>query len=307
MYGTPCPSWLQNRRRRVTFFLRSKFLIARLILSLTLKQRVTLQAVLLSVICIPSFASDAPTPWATPHFTIDPTVLYAQGSESVPAEGTDVIVLDDEENYDFDVSGRNSYTEYIVYKVLTQRGSDGWSSISVAWEPWHQERPSIRIRVITPDFAVHDLDLKTLTDAPAQDERSNIYSDRRVVRGPLPAVAPGSVVEQEIVVNETTPFFGAGTLGRCFFGRVSVPVHHSRFTIEAPSSVPLRYETQVLADLQPQKSESDRRVRLVFDRGAIDPLETADSNLPSDVPAYPSVTFSTGASWDRWPKSTRRS
>src|SRR6185437_15077105 len=128
---------------------------------------------------------------------------------------------------------------------------------AVTWEPWHQGRPLIRIRVITPDLVVHDLDLKTLTDAPAQDEQSNIFSDRRVIRGPLPAVAPGSIVEQEIVVRESTPYFSAGTLGRYFFGRVSVPVHHSKFTVEVPSSIPLRYVPQLLPELRPQKTETD--------------------------------------------------
>jgi hypothetical protein len=169
--------------------------------------------------------------------------------------------------------------------------------ISVTWEPWHQERPAVRIRVITPDYVVHDLDLKTLTDAPARDEQSNIYSDRRVIGGPLPAVAPGSVVEQESVVRENTPYFSAGTVGRYFFGRVSVPVRHSRFAIEAPSSVSLHYMMQLLPDLQPQKTESDGKVRIVFERGAIDSLEMADSYLPADMPAYPSVAFSTGTSW----------
>lgn len=249
--------------------------------------------------CIALLASDVPTPWTASHFTLDPKVLYGQASESAAPEGTNVTVLDDEESYSFDASGRSLYTEYTVYKVLTQQGAEGWSSISVAWEPWHQERPLIRIRVITPDFFVHDLDLKTLTDAPAQDEQSNIYSDRRVIRGPLPAVAPGSVVEQEIVVRESTAYFSAGNLGRYFFGRVSVPVHHSRFSIEAPSSIPLHYVAQLLPDMQPQKTESDGRVRIVFERGAIDPLETADAYLPNDVSAYPFITFSTGTSWER--------
>lgn len=260
-----------------------------------------LSAVFLSVLlyfgCITSLATDTPTPWTAPHFTIDPKILYTAASENAAPEGTNVTVLDDEESYSFDMSGRSSYTEYAVYKVLTQQGAERWSSISVTWEPWHQERPAIRIRVITPDYVVHDLDLKTLTDAPAQDEQSNIYSDRRVIRGPLPAVAPGSVVEQEIVVRENTPYFSAGTVGRYFFGRVSVPVRHSRLAIEVPSSVPLHYVMQLLPDLQPQKTESDGRVRIVFERGAIDSLETADSYLPGDVPAYSSVAFSTGTSW----------
>jgi transglutaminase-like putative cysteine protease/tetratricopeptide (TPR) repeat protein len=243
------------------------------------------------------FARDIPTPWTTPHFTIDPKALYEQASEPAAREGTNVAVLDDEEGYSFDASGRGLYAEYTVYKVLTQQGAEGWSSISVTWEPWHQERPAIRIRVITPDYVVHDFDLKTLTDAPAQDEQSNLYSDRRVIRGPLPAIAPGSVVEQEIVVRENTPYFSAGTVGRYFFGRVSVPIRHSRFAIEAPSSLPLHYVMQLLPDMQPQKTESDGGVRIVFERGAMDPLESADSYLPADMPAYPSVAFSTGTSW----------
>jgi transglutaminase-like putative cysteine protease/tetratricopeptide (TPR) repeat protein len=266
-------------------------------LSLTRKLWSIFQLAFLALVAVNSWASDTPTPWTAPHFTIDPKVLYGEASESAAPEGTNVLVLDDEESYSFDASSRSLYTEYTVYKVLTQQGAEGWSSISVTWEPWHQERPTIRIHVITPDYVVHDLDLKTLTDAPAQDEQSNIYSDRRVIRGPLPAVAPGSVVEQEIVVRENTPYFSAGTVGRYFFGRVSVPVRHSRLAIEAPSSVPLHYVMQLLPDLQPQKTESDGKVRIVFERGAIDSLETADSYLPADMPAYPSVAFSTGTSW----------
>jgi transglutaminase-like putative cysteine protease/Tfp pilus assembly protein PilF len=254
-------------------------------------------AVLLCFGCLTSLASDSPTPWTAAHFTIDTKALYEQASGSAAPDGTNVAVLDDEESYNFDVSGRSRYTEYAVYKVLTKQGAEGWSSISVTWEPWHQDRPTIRTRVITPDFVVHELDLKTLADAPAQDEQSNIYSDRRVIRGPLPAVGPGSVVEQEIVVQENTPYFTAGSVGRYFFGRVSVPVRHSRLAIEAPSSVPLHYATQMLSELHPQKTESDGKVRIVFESGAIDSLETADSYLPADMAAYPSVAFSTGASW----------
>src|SRR5438445_13143997 len=113
---------------------------------------------------------------------------------------------------------------------------------------------------------------------------------RRVIRGPLPAVAPGTVVEQEIVVRESTPYFSVGALGRYFFGRVSVPVHHSRLAIEAPSSIPLHYVAQLPPGLQPQKTATDGRVRIVFDREAIDPLETSASYLPSDAPAYASIT-----------------
>src|SRR5205814_515227 len=129
----------------------------------------------------------------------------------------DVTILNEEDSYVYDASGRSVYTEYTVYKVLTQKGAEDWDSISVDWEPWHEQRPTLRARVITADFVVHDLDLKTVADAPAQDRDSDIYSDRRVMRAPLPAIAPGSVVEREIIVSETAPFFGAGSSSREFF------------------------------------------------------------------------------------------
>jgi len=191
------------------------------------------------------------------------------------------------------------YTEYLVYKVLTQKGAEGWGSVSVDWEPWHQERPTIKVRVITPDYVVHELDLRTVTDAPVEDDDADIYSDRRVIRAPLPAIAPGSVVEQEIAIRDTAPLFAAGVVERVFFGRVSTPVQHESLTLQAPSSVPMRYSPQLLPGLEPQRSESGGTVKLVFEHGPMDPLDEADTNLPSDVPAYPAIAFSTGISWQQ--------
>ncbi|MGA9039904.1 MAG: DUF3857 domain-containing protein [Terriglobales bacterium] len=208
-------------------------------------------------------------------------------------------VLDDEESYVFDGNGHSVRNQYMVFKVLTQRGADEWADVSLNWEPWHEERPTIKVRVITPDYAVHELDPKTVTDASAREDASNLYSDRRVLRAPLPAIAPGSVVEEEFVVQETAPFFAAGTVQRIFLGRVSVPVQHSRVVLEAPSSFSLPYTMQLLPDLKPQPSESDGKVRIEFDSGPMAALENAEANLPSDVPAFPVITFSTGTSWQK--------
>ena len=242
-----------------------------------------------------AFAAEPLPPWAIPRFA-DANTLTAAVSIVNPPPGTDAFVVDEEESYVFDAEGRNVHTQYVVYKVLTQRGAQGWADLAYSWEPWHQERPVLRARVITPDGAVHTLDPATITDAPAKEEESSIYSDRRVIRAPLPAITPGSIVEEEEVTKETASFFGAGTVGRYYFGR-SVPVEHSRLLLDAPASLPLRYSLQLLPDMKPQRTEEDGKVQILFEASAMDPLEPADNNLPSDVPDYPSVTFSTGSSW----------
>jgi transglutaminase-like putative cysteine protease/tetratricopeptide (TPR) repeat protein len=209
-----------------------------------------------------------------------------------------VLVLEDEDTFVFGADGRAVHTQYLLYKVLTQRGAERWSDLSATWEPWHEDRPTLRARVITPDDAVHLLDAATITDAPAKENEDNVFSDRRVVRAPLPAIAPGSLVEEEQTSTETSLFAGAGILQRVYFGR-TVPVQHARLVLEAPSALPLRYSVQLLTDLQPQRTEFDGRVHITFERGPLEPLDEADSYLPSDVPAYPSVTFSTASPWQQ--------
>ena len=244
-------------------------------------------------------AADRVEPWNVPHFSVEPKALYSAASANAPAEGTDVVVLNDEESYVFDASGRSVHTEYMIYKVLTQRGAEGWDAVSTGWEPWHEKRPTVKARVITADGTVHELDAKTITDAPAKESSSSIYSDRRVMRAPLPAIAPGSVVEEELVSEESAPFFGAGNVGRFYFGRMYTPVEHSRLTLDWPSSLPLKYALTLLPDLKPQRSEADGKIKVVFDQGPTPAIEDIDNNLPCDVPAIASVAFSTGASWQQ--------
>jgi transglutaminase-like putative cysteine protease/tetratricopeptide (TPR) repeat protein len=234
--------------------------------------------------------------WKLPRLTAEGNQVNEAAARVSVKAGTDVVVLDEEESYVFDESGKSVYTHYFVYKVVTQGGVEGWDAVSLNWEPWHQERPSVRARVVTPDNAVHPLDPKTITDAPARDEDDKTYGDGRVLRAPLPAMAPGSIVEEEAVFKDSAPFFGAGVVERNYFGRY-VPVQQSKLILDAPASLPLRYSQQLLPEMKPQKTESNGRVQILFESGAIEALDEIESYLPKDVTAQPVVTFSTGTSW----------
>lgn len=231
-----------------------------------------------------------------PHFSLDAKILYAAASQTAPPAGTNVVVLLDEETYVFDAQGKVVHTEYAVYKVLTQHGIDDWSRVAYSWEPWRAERPAVRARVIGPDGEVHALDPKTISDSPAQDDDTDTYGDRRVVRAPLPAVAIGSVVEEEEISTENPPLPDAGIVALDYFGRTD-PVQHSRLVLDAPTSLVLHYKSQLLPNLDTKREEENGRLKITFEQGALGPVESADEDLPSDVPAYPAVIFSTGATW----------
>jgi hypothetical protein len=152
-------------------------------------------------------------PWATP-FARDPSQVLAAAKAISGAPGSDAVVLLDEQRFTIDSAGRMTATLRKVYRVLTADGVEGWSSIEQGYAPWHERKPQLRARVIAASGTVHWLDPKTITDAPAVEFDSSIFSDRHVLRAPLPAMAPDSVVEYEIVTRETAPVLDAGSLRR---------------------------------------------------------------------------------------------
>lgn len=234
--------------------------------------------------------------WTLPHFSSDSKAIYSAASAVSPPAGTGVIILDNEVTYVFDAQGTATYTDYIVYKVLTADGANSWDGITRSWEPWHQQQPSIRARVITPDGAVHLLDPSTITNSPAKDDQNEVYGDRRVIRAPLPAIGPGSVVEEEDSGQAGPLFADAGSVRQMYFGG-DVPVQHTRLVLDAPASLPIRYHVALLPEMTPTRSEDNGRVQITFDSGPQPALEDAGNYLPSDVAPYPEIVFSTGDSW----------
>jgi transglutaminase-like putative cysteine protease/Flp pilus assembly protein TadD len=253
---------------------------------------------LFGFVLISSRASSEPRVYDLPHFSADPKSLYSAVSEVGSPAGTDAVLLTDEESYVFNDGGHAVHVQYTIYKVLSQKGAEEWGNVSTIWEAWHQERPEIRARVVTPDGDVHILDPKTISDSPANEDDRDTYGDRRLIRAPLPAMAVGSVVEEEVTSREQAALPDSGIVARDYFGR-NVPVQHTRLSLDAPSALPLRFKSQLLPDLITGRSEENGRLKIVFENGPLDPLEPADDNLPSDVPPYPNVTFSTGDSWQK--------
>jgi transglutaminase-like putative cysteine protease/Flp pilus assembly protein TadD len=230
------------------------------------------------------------------HFPADPKAQFQQDAEVTVTTDADVNFLTNEETVSFDDAGNAMRSRYFRYRILTEKGAREWASIAVLWQPWLGKRPVLRARVITPDFVVHELDEKTITESPASQGDADIFSDARVVRAPLPAVAPGAIVEEEVRTEENITFAGAGMVERFYFAS-SVPVQHARFTVEFPEQMPIRYSLRFLPEMKPERSEEMGRVHIVFERGAANAIEDIEPDTPYDDTIYPSVTISSGASW----------
>jgi transglutaminase-like putative cysteine protease/tetratricopeptide (TPR) repeat protein len=243
-----------------------------------------------------SLANAAEPAAGSSYFSLAPQALYSAASAPRAPEGTEVSILEFHETYVFNADGGHRYTQYFIYKILSPEGAANWNSLTVRWSPWLNDKPTMKARVIAADGAAYTLDPKTITDSPANGSDSTIYSDARTLRAPLPAIAPGAVVETEISFTEKLPFAGAGHIGRSWF-QTSGPIQHVRLTLEAPTSIPLRHRVDLLPGVTPIHTEENGVSRWVFESGPMPVADDATPGLPSDVYSYPMVTFSTASSW----------
>ena len=181
--------------------------------------------------------------------------------------------------------------------MLTEDGVSSWGGIEAHWSPWYMSRPEIKASVTSPSGQTTTLDLETISDAPVYPEAPDIYSDARVLRGPLPAVAVGALVDQTVVTRTTKPFVG-GAYAHYVLVAGGVPRKKVEIVVDMPAAAPFTYELRD-AKVEVGDSRAKGRRRVTFEGGPYEALEPLEPLTPSDVAPWPYLAFSTGKSWQR--------
>ncbi|HEU4779984.1 MAG TPA: DUF3857 domain-containing protein [Steroidobacteraceae bacterium] len=251
-------------------------------------------AALFAALSLPAGAAEA---WDAPAFAVPARELLQAATAVKRERATAVVVLLDERTYVLDEQHRLTSISRLIYRIDSPDGVERWAASTAHWQPWHQSRPTIRARVITLDGQEHLIDQRLLTDAASRSKDQQVYDDSRTLEGPLPAIAIGAVVEEEITVRDEKPFFAAGSVYREFVGR-PMPVLRTRVTIDAPESLPMRRGTQLLPNAVVKEVRANGRHIWTLEQSALDEMGEMDSNLPSDAPSWPAVEFSSATSWE---------
>jgi len=255
--------------------------------------RISLAAVL-AVFSLPVGAADA---WDAPAFSVPARDLLQAASAVKRERPTAVVIMLDERRFVLDEEHRLTTISRMIYRIDSPDGVERWAASTARWQPWHQAKPTIRARVITLDGQEHLIDQKLLTDAANRSSDNQVYDDSHTLEGPLPAVAIGAVIEEEITIRDEKAFFSAGSVYREYIGR-PMPVLRTRVTVDAPESLPLKRHLQLLPRAVVQEVRGKGRVTWTLEHGVIDEMGEMDSNLPPDEPGWPNIEFSTATSWE---------
>ena len=112
----------------------------------------------------------------------------------------------------------------------------------------------------------------------------------------MPGLSVGAVVEEEVTVRETTAYYEPGSVTTEML-MMGAPIYEGRVTVEAPASTKLRYRVQMLEGAEPQESRIGDRQRVVRDYLNVAAFRGMENGMPSDIPRFPTFSFSTGKSW----------
>lgn len=235
--------------------------------------------------------------WDRPPHADPPEELIRAFSDIPVDEDHGVQVLLEEARYVLDDAGRMDYRYRIVYRVDSPGSVRSWSRVTRTWRPWYQDRPVLKARVVLPDGTQHVLDPDDIGEYSEGEEGPDVYGDVKTLRGPLPAVEVGAIVEEMHEVHDREPAFGAGLVRSFTFGQ-KVPTHHTRLIVDAPVTLPIRHAAHRLPELRIDRTEADGRQRFVFSHGPLPVWELDVSLAPGDVSRRPGVRFSTGESWN---------
>ncbi len=211
--------------------------------------------------------------------------------------GNDIALLLEEWGFDYDEQGLETLVHRRIFRVLTQGGVQSMNSISGHWEPWHQEQPIMRARVIHADGEVYELDPADAVVRGLPEPNQKIYSDARELVAPLPHLEVGAIVELTIEIHEHRPFCPVGR-SHAMSLTADKPVAVVRFWVEQPRQTGFSWVLHGDADLERRELKlpggRKRRVFTARERAAWDRLE---GHLPSDLRLFPMIEYSNAPSW----------
>lgn len=228
----------------------------------------------------------AAQPWTLALFTSDPHAVLAAAARYAVPDGLNAITFDYSVDIQIDDSGKMKQTTRSVTRVLRLQGIAGARRISIAWVPWRQNRPTVKVRVITADGKAHLLD-------QTQVAQSNSAEGRAVLSAVLPYVDVDSVVELEIDESDREAAMPGARFGEVIpntpflIGDFRVGINGSGLHAEVRGfREPPRMISQSMGQVQ----------RLAIEASNVPPLY-ASGLLPPETASRPTVDFSSAANW----------
>jgi len=198
-------------------------------------------------------------------------------------------------NYKIFKDNTVSFTFIRKYKILNQQGIRSWNDVTASWYAWYQTKPIISATVVSPGGKITHLDPKTIGEMTSKQSDQLVYSDRKTIKGPLPAIEIGSIIEEKYVYRDKKPFFHGG-IQKWFTVNRHVPIDKVILVIDKPQNTHLKYKLLNIKST-PEITKNGKREKFTFKFKDVKPYKGDKSYLHPSEYVWSSVIFSTVPGW----------
>lgn len=157
------------------------------------------------------------------------------------APDADVILVEDQTRLRYETDGTYSYVSDTAFKILTEKGRQDKSNISIGYSTDYGTTRFVRAEVIKPDGQVIPIDLAAQSrEAIHQGQmNANIYDpSQKDIKLTVPDLGIGDVLRYT-VAGEQTKTVVPNTWSDLFTLEETFPIRHAVYEIDAPAALPL--------------------------------------------------------------------
>ncbi len=205
------------------------------------------------------------------------------------------------DNFEFIGGGQLRHTQWLLFRPTDREELADYSQLSADWSPWHEDRPVLEARVITPEGRVIELQPAQIFEQAADSGDGGLYSDDRRVTAILAGVTINSVVEAKITtltrswLTDGDEPAVADSIGFQHSPSTFIPPRVMQLTVSSDHDVSWEYRTvgpTLDFDTIPASETKGRTIstRIIDGPGLFEWFENACGPQASSFPTIQAVT-----------------
>lgn len=262
---------------------------------------ILLIGVLCQVLLAGTARADDTAPWHRGAFEASAEELQRAAQRPLPKvlenRGAPVVVLWRDESLRFDAEGKAQRYRHWIYRIDDAAALEAWGQSEVPWSPWFEALPRLRARVITAAGVEHRLAEDAVQRQTVTSRSSSIPpAEARILRLQLPEVGVGSVVEEELWIDEHRAPSLVARHGRLAL-TLPVPVVSGRLRLLTPRDSRWQFQESLTEGLKAQLSSTVEWQERRYEYGPLAAAVLPEPGLLPQDPRFPTVAYSSGESW----------
>jgi transglutaminase-like putative cysteine protease len=221
--------------------------------------------------------------------------ILEKAERATESTQSDAVILLGEGVYTVEADGRGIWICHQQILLLSWEAIDFYGELYLPYSDDLEDLVLDYARTILSDGTVSDLDESAVYDVPYLEmEDAPVYSDACVLCASMPALKPGAVIDFQYTVREKIPIV-PGEFSTAWLLGWDDPVVESRFVVDAPAGMALRWHVEGIT-LSPEIQTISQRVQYTFLATDLPPIGF-EPGMPAPSAVSPHIVVSSLESW----------